>query len=224
MDQTCYIFGAGEYGSLTLTPADLSDGLIIAADGGYDHLRQWGISPHLVVGDFDSLGWVPEGVEVVRHPVMKDETDMELAVREGLARGCTRFLLYGGLGGRLDHTLANLHVLAFLEKQGCPAFLIGEDTTITAVCNGRLTFSPGHAGNLSLFAWGGPARGVTLTGLLYPLENAALTPERPLGVSNEFMGQTAQVTVTDGTLIALWQPTGDAKFPIHHCPPDRQCH
>ncbi len=215
MEKTCYIFGAGEYGGLTLTTADLSDGFIIAADGGYDRLRQWEIVPHLTVGDFDSLGRVPEGGEVVRHPVRKDETDMELAVQEGLARGCTRFMLYGGMGGRLDHTLANLHILAFLARRGCPAFLLGEDTAVTAVHNGTLTFAPTCAGTLSLFAWGGPARGVTLTGLLYPLENAVLTPEHPLGVSNEFLGQTAQVTVRDGVLIALWRAAGGAELPAH---------
>lgn len=215
MNKTCYIFGAGEYGDLTLTAADLSGGLIIAADGGYDRLRQWGISPHLAVGDFDSLGRVPEGVEVVRHPVMKDETDMELAVGEGLARGCARFVLYGGTGRRLDHTLANLHLLAFLARRGCPAFLMGADSNLTAVRNGALTFGPEHAGTLSLFAWGGTAEGVTLTGLLYPLKDAALTPERPLGVSNEFLGKTARVTVRDGTLIALWRAGGRGDLPVH---------
>lgn len=215
MNETCYIFGAGEYGGLTLAPGSLSDGFIIAADGGYDRLRQWGIPPHLAVGDFDSLGRVPENVEVVRHPVMKDDTDMMLAVREGLERGCTRFLLYGGLGRRLDHTLANLHVLAFLARRGCPAFLLGEDAAVTALHNGTLTFGAEHTGTLSLFAWGGAAKGVTLTGLLYPLENATLTSDRPLGVSNEFLGQTAQISVADGTLIVFWQPTGHGELPVH---------
>lgn len=154
-------------------------------------------------------------METVRHPVMKDDTDMMLAVQEGLERGCIRFLLYGGMGRRLDHTLANLHVLAFLAGRGCPAFLLGEDTAITAVCNGALTFGPEHAGTLSLFAWGGAAQGVTLAGLLYPLENATLTPDRPLGVSNEFLGQAARVSVADGTLIVFWQPTGYGELPVH---------
>ena len=215
MERTCLIFGAGEYGARTFTQAELSGGFIIAADGGYERLRQWGITPDLAVGDFDSLGRAPEGVEVVQHPVMKDDTDMMLSVREGLKRGCTRFLLYGGLGGRLDHTLANLHILAYLARRGCPAFLLGEDAALTAVHNGGLTFGAEHTGTLSLFAWGGTAQGVTLTGLLYPLENAALTPEHPLGVSNEFLGQTARVSVADGTLLALWRPTDGAELPTH---------
>ena len=98
MERTCCIFGAGDYGAM---PRPELDGrcFLIAADGGYGQLKQWGMSPHLAVGDFDSLGRVPEDVEVVRHPVRKDDTDMMLAVQEGLARGCGRFLIYGGLGG-----------------------------------------------------------------------------------------------------------------------------
>lgn len=204
MMQTCYLFGAGEYGALTLSPAELSGGLVIAADGGYAWLQSHGVTPHLAVGDFDSLGRVPEDVEAVRHPCEKDDTDMMLAVREGLDRGCRRFLIYGGLGGRLDHTLANLHLLDFLAGQGCQGFLLGENSALTAVRNGGLAFGPEHTGTLSLFCWGGPAEGVTLTGLRYTLDNGALVPDRPLGVSNEFLGREALVQVNEGTLLALW--------------------
>ena len=157
MERTCCIFGAGDYGAM---PRPELDGrcFLIAADGGYGQLKQWGMSPHLAVGDFDSLGRVPEDVEVVRHPVRKDDTDMMLAVQEGLARGCGRFLIYGGLGGRLDHTLANLHILAFLARKHIPAFLLGPDAAITAVCNGTLSFPAGYRGTLSLFAWAGRRR------------------------------------------------------------------
>lgn len=214
MEQTCYIFGAGEYGGQMLSAADLSPGLIIAADGGYDRLKQWGIAPHLAVGDFDSLGRVPDDVEVVLHPVMKDDTDMMLAAQEGLDRGCRSFLIYGGLGGRLDHTLANLHVLDYLARRGCAAFLLCEDTAVTAVHNGALTFGPEHTGTLSLFAWGGRAAGISLSGLLYPLTDGVMTSDRSLGVSNEFLGTSARVSVADGTLIALWDPRG-AVLPVH---------
>jgi thiamine pyrophosphokinase len=213
MSRTCYIFGAGEYGSLELTADALSDSLIIAADGGDKMLRRWGITPHLAVGDFDSLGRVPNDVPVLRHPVQKDDTDMALAVQQGLERGCTRFLLYGGLGGRLDHTVANFHLLDFLARQSCPAFLLGDGLAVTAVHNGALTFSPKHRGTLSLFAWGGSAQGVTLEGLHYPLQNAALTCDHPLGVSNEFQGVPARVQVQTGTLLALWYPEQDTPLP-----------
>lgn len=203
MERTCYIFGAGDYGAMG-RPEPEAGSLVIAADGGYDRLARWGIAPHLAVGDFDSLGRVPEGVAVVRHPAEKDDTDMALAVQEGLDRGCGRFLLYGGLGGRLDHTLANLHLLSALAGAGRRAFLLGEGCAVTAVRGGALAFSPDFRGTLSLFAWGGAAEGVTLTGLKYPLERGALLPDRPLGVSNEFLGREALVRVERGTLLALW--------------------
>ena len=215
MERTCCIFGAGDYGAM---PRPELDGrcFLIAADGGYGQLKQWGMSPHLAVGDFDSLGRVPEDVEVVRHPVRKDDTDMMLAVQEGLARGCGRFLIYGGLGGRLDHTLANLHSLAFLARKHIPAFLLGPDAAITAVCNGTLSFPAGYRGTLSLFAWGGAAEDVTLSGLRYPLDRGVLVPDRPLGVSNEFLdGQAALVTAGRGTVLALWTPQPGLPLPDH---------
>lgn len=215
MEKVCCVFGAGAYGTQRPEAAALSGALAIAADGGYAQMERWGIEPHLVVGDFDSLGRIPQGVEVVRHPVMKDDTDMMLAVEEGLARGCGRFLIYGGLGGRLDHALANLHILAMLARRRCPAFLLGADCAITAVCGGTLAFAPGHKGTISIFAWGGAAKGISLTGLLYPLEDAELSPERPLGVSNEFTGQAAKIRVADGTLIVLWRQEEGRDMPVH---------
>lgn len=215
MERTCCIFGAGDYGAM---PRPELDGrcFLIAADGGYDQLKQWDIAPHLAVGDFDSLGQVPEDVEVVRHPVMKDDTDMMLAVQEGLKLGCGRFLIYGGLGGRLDHTLANLHILAFLAQQKIPSFLLGPDASITAVHNRALVFPAGYRGTLSLFAWGGPAEDITLSGLLYPLDHGALATDRPLGVSNEFLdGRDAHVTIGRGTLLALWPPQPGLPLPEH---------
>lgn len=212
MEKTCYIFGAGDYGAQP-RPEIEGDALIIAADGGYDKLRDWGLTPHLAVGDFDSLGYVPENVEVLRHPPEKDDTDLVLAAREGLRRGCTRFLIYGALGGRLDHTLGNLQLLAQLARRSCTAFLLGPDAVLTAVHCGSLTFSPEHRGILSLLAWGERAEDVTLTGLKYPLDRGVLTCDHPLGISNEFLGQPAVVSARAGTLITLWSP--GHSLPLH---------
>ncbi len=212
---TCYIFGAGDYGEMPC-PAPDWDGFVIAADGGCAKLAQWGIRPQLAVGDFDSLGRVPADVPVQQFPAEKDDSDMMLAVRAGLAHGCTRFLLYGGMGGRLDHTIANLHILDALARQGCAAFLLGADTVLTAVNCGVLRFSARHTGILSLFAWGGTATGVTLRGLRYPLTDGTLCCDRPIGLSNEFLGQEAAVCVQNGTLLALWTPPTDD--PAALCP------
>ncbi len=213
MNQSCYIFGAGEYGNLIPDLKELSSGLVIAADGGFAHLSQWGVSPDLAVGDFDSLGFVPQGIEVIRHPVRKDDTDMFLAVQEGLSRGCSRFYLYGGLGGRLDHTLGNLQILAFLAEQQRPAFLLGENTAVTALCCGSLIFSPDHHGTLTLLSWSSRTEHVNIRGMLYSMSDGTMTCDYPLGISNEFLGQEAEISADRGVLMALWQDP--SLLPLH---------
>lgn len=205
MTPLCIIAGALEPG--TLPPLKETD-LLIAADGGLEHLQRRGLVPHLVVGDFDSLGRVPEGDNIIRHSVEKDDTDTMLAVKIGLERGYKTFLLYGCLGGRLDHTYANLQALLYLARRGAAGYLLGQDTAATVVRNGRLDFAPGHTGNLSVFCPDGEARGVGLTGLYYPLHDAVLTSEFPLGVSNQFTGEAASVAVREGSLLVMWECPG----------------
>lgn len=178
--------------------------LLLAADGGLVHLERQGLVPHLIVGDFDSLGHVPEGNNIIRHPVEKDDTDTMLAIKTGLERGYRDFVLYGCLGGRLDHAYANLQALVFLARRGAAGWLLGGGLAVTAVRNGRLEFGAGREGVISVFCPDGEARGVTLTGLHYPLRDAVLTSAFPLGVSNRFTGAAASVSVEDGTLLVLW--------------------
>ena len=200
----CCIFGAGDYHGEWL---DVAKGaFVIAADGGLCHTERYGIMPSLAVGDFDSLGRLPKGVETLTFPVMKDDTDMALAVKEGLARGCDAFVLFGGMGGRLDHTLANMALVLSLVKQGISAYLVGGEGVVTALCGGEcLAFSKECEGILSVFAAGDRALGVTIRGLLYPLENGMLTNTRALGVSNHFAGQEAAISVDEGCLFLVWE-------------------
>lgn len=183
---------------------------VIAADKGLLQLRDRGIEPDLVVGDFDSLGYVPQARELVRHPVEKDDTDMMLAVREGLQRGFRQFILYGGLGGRLDHTLANVQTLAFLSQHGARGLLFGEGTAAALLENGKIGFPASMKGTVSVFCFGDRADGVTETGLHYRLDNANLTNTFPLGVSNAFCGCVSEVSVQKGKLLLLWQSTAKA--------------
>ena len=201
MDKICCVIGAMEPGKLVLPEGSLA----IAADGGLIHLKRRGLTPDLIVGDFDSLGWAPEGANVIRHPVEKDDTDMMLAVRTGLERGCKRFLLYGGLGGRLDHAYANLQTLVWLADHHAQGWLLGGGMAATVIRNGRLDFAAGRQGTISVFCPDGEARGVDLTGLYYPLEDAALTSGFPLGVSNQFTGRAASVSVREGSLLVIWE-------------------
>ncbi len=198
----CVIVGAGTVKESEIK-IDQGD-FVIGADGGLKYLERLGIKADMALGDFDSLGYVPQYEQLVVHPVMKNDTDMMLAVKEGLNLGYRTFRIYGGLGGRLDHTLANLQTLCFLSEQGTEATLIGEGICIRAVTNGEITFDESFEGIISIFCLTGEAKGVTLTGLKYPLDNGVMTSQMPLGVSNEFIGQKSTVRVTDGTLIVIW--------------------
>ena len=176
--------------------------LVIAVDGGYAHLSD--IRPDLVVGDFDSLGYVPAGESVVCHPPEKDDPDTMLAARIGLARGYRAFVLLGGVGGRLDHTLANIQTLAFLRENGARAALLGEGKTITLLENESLRFRAGLSGIVSVFSYGASAAGVFEHGLAYALDDATLRDTNPLGVSKAFTGEPAEISVRSGRLVVLY--------------------
>ena len=199
---TCVIFCAGGFSALVAPIGD--DDYVIAADGGFVHTENLGLAPDAVLGDFDSLGFTPE--KAVTFPVEKDDTDAMLAVKLGVERGCDRFLLYGSLDGpRLDHTIANIQTLSYLADRGKIGYLVGENQIVTLLQKGKLEFSKEAKGYLSVFAMGGAASGVTLQGLKYSLEGAQLTSGFPLGVSNQFIGQAASVSVTEGRLLVIWQ-------------------
>ena len=195
------IFCAAEFDEL-LEPLGLED-YLLAADGGLRHLESLNLRPHGILGDFDSLGYTPEGAEVF--PVEKDDTDAMLAARKGLELGYREFLFYGALDGpRLDHTVANFQTLQFLADQGATGYLVGRDYLVTVVKNERISFPAEAEGILSLFCLGADAKGVTIRGLHYELEDGTLSPGFPLGVSNHFTGKKATVEVKDGSLLALW--------------------
>lgn len=197
----CVIFCASDFDTLA-QPVE-KEHILIAADGGLRHVQALGLKPHVILGDFDSLGYVPEGANVF--PVEKDDTDAMLAVRHGLALGCREFLLYGCLGGsRLDHTVANFQTLQFLCDRDAFGYLVGKDHIVTVVRQGTLVFPETAEGILSVFCLGADASGVTLTGLQYPLTDGTLTCGFPLGASNHFTGNKATVTVENGSLLVIW--------------------
>ena len=197
----CVIFCAAGFDGLA-APIENND-IVIAADGGLLHTQRLGITPDVILGDFDSLGFVPEGANVF--PVEKDDTDAMLAVRRGLAMGCREFLLYGSLDGkRLDHTVANFQTLQFLADHGAVGYLIGADHMVTVLKNGTLSFPPDADGILSVFCLGADATGVNIEGLQYILKDGTLSPGFPLGVSNHFIGSTARISVKHGSLLLIW--------------------
>ena len=202
----CWIVGAGEFYAKAFAPRE--EDYVIAADGGYAPLMKLGAEIHMVLGDFDSLGYVPEHRNVVRHNPEKDDTDMMLAVKEGMKRGYGSFVLLGALGGRLDHTLANIQALMYISRRGCRGFLVDESTIVTAVTDGELFFDAEHRGMVSVFCLSEAACGVTLRGLKYPLHRVTLESSIALGVSNEFTGVPSSVAVERGTLVVTWRDGG----------------
>lgn len=198
----CVIFCAGGFAGL-LEPLEKDD-LVIAADGGLVHTQALGITPQVILGDFDSLGYIPEGAQVF--PAEKDDTDAMLAARKGLDAGYREFVFYGSLDGpRLDHTVANFQTLQFLSDRGADAWLVGENQTVTVLKNGSLLFPQRASGYLSLFCMGADCTGITLKGLKYTLTNGSLNAGFPLGVSNQFIGEAASVTVKNGSLLVIFE-------------------
>jgi thiamine pyrophosphokinase len=203
MEPICYIVGAVPTEAL---PSPREGDFLIAADKGYETLRAAGIAPDLIIGDFDSLGYSPEGANVLSHSPIKDDTDLLLAIRWAMERGWRRFVIYGALGGRrLDQTVASFQTLRFLADHGAAGRLVGDGWNVTLLQNAALRFPASASGWLSLFVSGSEARGVTLRGLKYELTDHTLTCGLPLGVSNEFLGTEARISVADGALFVLWQ-------------------
>jgi thiamine pyrophosphokinase len=202
MHGICYIIGAGQIDPMTLNTDD--DDFVIAADAGYLHLGALSAVADLVVGDFDSMVHKPNHPNLIVYPAEKDKTDMLLAIDEGLRRGYRRFILLGGLGGRLDHTYANIQALSYLAANSARGYLLGGGTAVTVIRNGAVSFSSDNKGTISVFCCGDSASGVTLRGLKYPLEHATLSGTMPLGVSNEFLGVKSEISVSKGSLAIMW--------------------
>lgn len=210
--KSCFIFGAGEKTSLYETPCD--GDMVIAADGGLRWLRELQIIPDYVIGDFDSLGENPAEAseatseiisgKVVTLPCEKDTTDLYEAAEAGISRGCKSFFIYGGTGGRLDHTLANIQLLASLAEKGCEGVIFGEGYGITALKNGKITLSGKKGEYVSVFSLTDISEGVDLKGLKYELSDYTLRNTFPLGVSNEFTDKTAIISVRKGTLAVYY--------------------
>ena len=196
----CYIVGAGDFDTV-FSPAE--DDLVIAADGGYDHLKENGIRCDVCIGDLDSVKKLPDCIETVRFPVEKDETDMHLSFLEGYKRGYRVFRLYGGTGGRCDHTFANYSLLLYGKECNCDVTLVCDGCEIFVIKNEKITLSPKENVTLSVFALGGDAEGVTISGAYYDASDVTLSPSFPLGVSNHFVGQPVEIEVKRGALLVM---------------------
>ncbi len=183
-------------------------GLVIAADSGAAHLERLKAVPDLLAGDFDSISQadydslVSEGVETLRFPVEKDMTDSELAVELALERGCSTVIILGALGTRLDHSLSNVFLLKKLLEHGARGIIADENNEVY-LTDGSITLEREAGTKLSLLPLTGIAKGVTTYGLYYPLKDAVLEIGSSRGISNEFIADTATVTVYEGLLLVI---------------------
>ena len=197
----CYLVGAGDfYGSISAG----NDDIIIAADGGYDNLVRRGYTPDILIGDFDSVKTeIPDTQRTIKYPKEKDETDMFLSYEAGVKLGYTEFVMLGATGGRLDHTYANISLLLYAKERGHNITLIDRNGIIICLKDEAISLSGNEGSNLSVFAFGGAAYGVSILGTKYEVEGAKLTPDFPLGVSNEFTSVPARISVERGALLVI---------------------
>ncbi|MBR5738481.1 MAG: thiamine diphosphokinase [Lachnospiraceae bacterium] len=199
-----WIVGAG-----SLAPEDLcfekpAGDLIIAADAGYERLREAGIRPDLLIGDFDSMERPDYDGEVIVLPVVKDDTDTAFAVKEGLRRGYRQFVIFGGLGGkRLSHTIANIQLLTYLRTKHAFGELRFGETRVTLLVQGdECRFGAAERATLSLLSVSDRAV-VDLRGLYYAGEQIVIRKSFPLGVSNHLTGREASITVERGKVLLI---------------------
>ena len=206
----CILIPSYAEGPITNLITPLPTDLILCADSGLFVAMQAGIVPHAVIGDMDSLeaagfrqSQLPDGILWVTAPRNKDQTDTALCMEYAIAQGCTEIILLGGLGGRFDHTYANLQNMVGFASKGTQVRLMDQNTIIHILTDNKLTIPkvPGFA--VSIFSWTPESTGVTLSGVTYPLRSATLTHDFPLGVSNDITEAYATIEVGQGTLLVI---------------------
>ncbi len=182
--------------------------LIIAADGGARHALSAGVTPHIVIGDLDSLMDTDQarlervGAQLIVYPTHKDYTDLELALRYALKQQATEIVIFSALGGRWDQSLANLMLLTLPELAEVPTRIVDHSLAIQVICD-RAEITGQVGDTLSLIALKGDAHGVTIEGCEYPLNDATLPFGATLGISNVLAQPIARITVRQGQILAL---------------------
>lgn len=208
MSKRAIVLLAGELPSL---PDDLTvhdDDLIICADGGFANALHFGIKPHLLLGDMDSidtqrLGCArAQGIEIVTYPAEKDMTDSDLALETAFSRGCREAVMLGALGGsRLDHGIANVMLLARWRERGLKVLLLHAHNCAQVISDEAIMVHGAQGDYVSLIPLAPEVTGVTTSGLKYPLHEATLRLGSTWGLSNELLGTQAAVRCTSGVLL-----------------------
>lgn len=206
--KTCALVGSSQFNAAHFQELDAAGvfDYVIAVDGGFASLEAIDRKPDMALGDFDSLGYVPKGLRVAQFSSHKDKSDMELALDRARSMRYDEVYVYGGLGRRLDHTLANLHLFALYSEKGLFVTVVDEDTSVVFITGPDTFEMPAvEAGTVSVFSMNDRAEGVFERGLAYELDDAVLTNRTSLGLSNELIGEAVMIGVEKGT-IAIFLP------------------
>ena len=204
MDKRCVILSAGPfYDADILKGYLLADDFVIVADGGWSLAQQMGVTPYLLVADFDSFAHTshPVDVEIVELPIEKDVTDTAEAMRIAYEKGFRSLRLLGCTGGRLDHQQAAFAVAADYARRGCEVSLADEKNEVHFLAPGHYVYPACPNEKVSLFAFGEEVQGLFAEGLKYPITNYTLSPYDALCVSNEWMGEDACLSFKSGLLM-----------------------
>ena len=201
-NKRCVIVAAGEAESEGFIKSNISkNDFVIAADAGYLALERAGIIPDLTVGDFDSAKKPEFCSEIITLNPVKDCTDTEFAIEQAVERGYNNISVIGALGGRIDHSYANITLIVKYKNQGVNIVLLGEKQKIYALKNETVRIKKLNS-YVSLFAFSHECT-VTLEGMFYPLNNYILSPFCDLGVSNEVSEKTGKIITSGGVLIVM---------------------
>ncbi len=209
MNKKCIIISAAPVIDMERLKREVTEPncLIICADNGYSHAINAGIKPDILVGDFDSIENLPcnENVKIITLPSKKDDTDTLFAIKIGLEKGCKDFRLYGCVGGRTDHSIANISLLYFINENGAKGSIIDPICDIELVLCGTHQIHGNIDDTISFLSFGKPAKGVTLFGFEYPLNNATVDITFPIGISNRLKSKDASIQIIEGDLL-LFRP------------------
>lgn len=200
MRNCCIIGGAGiaEYFELP------SDCFVIAADSGIRHLSGFGVLPDLIVGDFDSFSSdIDYDCEILRYPPEKDDTDLMIAVKKAVSLGFERIFLVGVIGGRFDHTVASLQTLEYISEHSAEGIILDKSCAAFIANRGKHRYKADKDCYFSVFSLTDESE-VTLRGVKYELTRHKLSRSFPLGVSNEFISDYAEVEVLKGKLLIIY--------------------
>lgn len=203
---SCALVGASEFNAEHFRAMDAQGvfDYVIAVDAGLSHLEGIGRKADLALGDFDSLGYVPKDIRTARFSAKKNKSDMELALERARNMRHDEIFVYGALGGRLDHTLANLHLFAKYSEKGAIVNAIGVNEATTFVTGPDTYEMPAQeSGTISVFSLSDEAKGVFERGLAYELDDATLSNRTSLGLSNEFIGEPVLIGVESGTIVVI---------------------